>query len=127
MYSKNIVFKISNINDIKFIPSHRGGKSYIFANINIIIKNIVNEQIDRGIIIYNDIMVPRINEENTKILANEMTNFINSTNNIFYFNRNNDINKSTRIAYIIGILIYYIVALTMILFDINYYKKKAKF
>ena len=121
---KDIVFKISNIEDIEFDPPTI---RYPRANINVIVKNIENNNINRGIIMYPDILSPSIDEEDTKILTNRMSNFINSTNNIFYFDRTNDINKFTRIGYIIGILIYYIIALIMILFDINYYKKKSKF
>ena len=113
---KDITFKISNIEDVEFIPTHKmSSRSHKYANINIITK-------DRQF--YNDVMQPSINEDDTKFLAERIKEYLNNSNNTFQFNRNEEINPITRKGYILGILIYYMIAIIFGISDICYYKKR---
>ena len=118
---KDIIFKISDIKDIEFNPAHRmGARSYKLANISLSVKYDTN----RGLYINNEVIQPSINEDDTKFLANRINNYLSNTENSFYFNRNNEINPSTRKGFVTGILLYYLIAFIMILSDILYYKNK---
>ena len=111
---KDIAFEISNIEDVKFIPAHRmSSRSYKYANI-----------VTKDRQFYNDVMHPSINEDDTKFLANRMNNYFSSADNLLYFNRNEEINSSTRKGFILGILIYFFIGFTLIISDIYCYKKK---
>ena len=117
---KDIIFKISDIKDIKFNPAHRmGARSYKLSNINLLVKYDTNS----GLYINNEVIQPSINDD-TKLLADRINNYLSNTENSFYFNRNNEINPSTRKGFVAGILLYYLIALIMIIFDIRYYKNK---
>lgn len=120
---KDIVFKISNIDKVAFLP-RRGMYRRIPPNISVVIENMQNENIYKGIVYNYAIIHPSINEDDTKFLANRMNNYISSTDNTLYFNRNEEINSSTRKGFILGILIYYLIAFILIISDIHYYKKK---
>ena len=110
---KDIVFKISNIDEVVFLP-RRGKYGNLPPNISVVTGNVL----------YHAIIHPSINEDDTKFLAKRISDYKNNTNHIFIFNRNEEINSKTRKGFILGILIYYLIGFIMIISDIYYYKKK---
>ena len=66
---ENITFKISNIEDVSFLP-RRGKCNILPANISISTKNVNN--INDGISNYHAIINPSMDEEDTKFLTDNI-------------------------------------------------------